>query len=69
MTLWMKGWKKKGWKTMNGTAVANQDLLQQIDQLMSQIDVRFEKVQGHSNDYGNDQADFLAREGAKLYRA
>jgi ribonuclease HI len=67
MTLWLKRWKKNGWKTKTGTPIANRDLLERLNQLMGQIRVQFEKVEGHSDDYGNDQADQLAREGAKLY--
>jgi ribonuclease HI len=66
MELWIHRWEKNGWKTKKGD-VLNRDLLEQIKILQSRIKVYFEKVDGHSGDYNNNQADLLAKEGAKLY--
>ncbi|KAL7073962.1 hypothetical protein ACQ4LE_006203 [Meloidogyne hapla] len=67
MNCWIKRWKQNGWKTGSGDDVKNKDLLERIDELRSQINVLFEKVDAHSGDYHNDQADKLAKEGARLY--
>ncbi|KAL3116159.1 hypothetical protein niasHT_002163 [Heterodera trifolii] len=70
MTKWLPKWRTNGWKTINGTDVRNRDLLERLDNLTKgTIDVKFEKVAGHSGDYGNDQADLLARRGAEMYTA
>ncbi|KAF7639363.1 Ribonuclease H1 [Meloidogyne graminicola] len=67
MNLWINKWKLNGWKTVEGTDVLNKDLLEYIDNLQSKVKVYFEKVDGHSGDYNNDQADRLAKEGANMY--
>jgi ribonuclease HI len=37
ITKWVKGWKKKGWKTAQGKAVLNQDLWETLDELNSPL--------------------------------
>lgn len=60
ITKWIKGWKKKGWKTQAGKAVLNQDLWQTLDELNSQqVDWQF--VRGHSGNEGNERCDRIAR--------
>uniref|UniRef100_A0A1I8ERK9 Ribonuclease H1 n=1 Tax=Wuchereria bancrofti TaxID=6293 RepID=A0A1I8ERK9_WUCBA len=68
MNSWIHSWQKNGWKTLNGTAVKNQDLIIQLSDLLKNINVRFEHVAGHVGIYGNEKADQLAREGALHYR-
>lgn len=60
ITKWIKGWKKKGWKTSTGAAVLNQDLWESLDRLNSR-QVRWEHVRGHSGDLYNDRCDAIAR--------
>lgn len=60
ITQWVKGWKKKGWKTSQGNAVLNQDLWETLDQLNSP-QVKWEYVRGHSGDVGNERCDAIAR--------
>ncbi|NJM98570.1 MAG: ribonuclease HI [Phormidesmis sp. RL_2_1] len=81
ITKWIKGWKRKGWKTSTGKAVLNQDLWQQLDQLTEtlsahdwSIDWRY--VRGHAGDPGNERCDEIARAfshgqpiGLKEYKA
>ena len=50
-----KGWKRK----------ANQDLWQALDSLVSQGNVRWQWVQGHSGDVNNERVDKLANDIAK----
>jgi ribonuclease HI len=60
ITQWIKGWKKKGWKTSTGKPVLNPDLWQQLDALNSS-QVHWRYVRGHSGDVGNDRCDTIAR--------
>lgn len=56
---WMKGWKRKGWKTAAGKPVLNQDLWQALDQARL-TDVPLTYVKGHSGDPDNDRVDQIA---------
>ncbi len=60
ITKWIKGWKKKGWKTASGGVVLNQDLWETLDELNSQI-VEWQYVRGHSGNEGNERCDAIAR--------
>ena len=60
VTKWIKGWKKKGWKTSSGKAVLNQDLWEILDQLNSPA-VTWQYVRGHSGNEGNERCDAIAR--------
>ena len=56
---WMKGWKRKGWKTAAGKPVLNQDLWKALDQAQLP-DVPLRYVKGHSGDPDNDRVDRIA---------
>ncbi len=58
---WIKGWKKNGWKTANRDPVKNQDLWIRLDELQTQLTPHWEWIRGHSNIFGNERADALAR--------
>ncbi len=60
VTQWIKGWKKKGWKTAQGKAVLNQDLWEALDELNSK-QVIWEHVRGHAGNVGNERCDTIAR--------
>jgi ribonuclease HI len=60
ITKWVKGWKKKGWKTAQGKAVLNQDLWETLDALNSPL-VDWQYVRGHSGNEGNERCDAIAR--------
>lgn len=60
ITKWIKGWKKKGWKTAAGKAVLNQDLWETLDQLNLPL-VDWQHVRGHSGNEGNERCDAIAR--------
>jgi ribonuclease HI len=60
ITQWIKGWKKKGWKTAQGKPVINQDLWQQLDQL-NQPFVQWTHVRAHAGNVGNERCDVIAR--------
>ncbi|KAK0702426.1 ribonuclease H-like domain-containing protein [Apiosordaria backusii] len=71
VTKWCDVWIKNGWKTTEHMPVKNADLIKAIRALIDQRDEKgtitiFTKVDGHSGDYGNDEADRLAILGAQL---
>ncbi|VDN01577.1 unnamed protein product [Thelazia callipaeda] len=61
---WIHRWKQNGWKTANGSDVKNKDLIIHLDNLLKNLQVRFEHVAGHAGILGNERADQLARDGA-----
>ncbi|WP_329459730.1 ribonuclease H family protein [Streptomyces sp. NBC_01497] len=62
VTEWLPGWKRKGWKTSAGKPVANQELVQRIDALLTGRPVEFRYVPAHQvgGDPLNDFADRAA---------
>lgn len=64
ITLWIKGWKKNGWKTAAKKPVKNMDLWQRLDEAVARHTVEWHWVKGHSGHAGNERADELARLGA-----
>jgi ribonuclease HI len=66
ITQWIKGWKRKGWKTSTGKPVLNQDLWMRLDELMEQVNqvkipLHWEHVRGHAGNEGNERCDAIAR--------
>lgn len=60
ITSWIDNWKKKGWKTANKKPVLNKELWVELDDLRSQFsNIKFIKVKGHSDNPGNNRADYL----------
>lgn len=59
ITQWIKGWKRKGWKTAQGKAVLNKDLWQALDGLNSPT-IRWQHVKGHAGNPGNERCDAIA---------
>ncbi|XP_059261073.1 ribonuclease H1 isoform X1 [Mustela nigripes] len=65
ITNWVQGWKKNGWKTSTGKEVINREDFVALEQLAQGMDIQWMHVPGHSGFVGNEEADRLAREGAK----
>jgi len=63
ITKWLSNWKSNGWRTAAKKPVANQDLWEQLDQAVSDHQVNWHWVKGHSGDPGNERADELANQG------
>ena len=60
-TEWLRGWKKKGWRTASGGEVANRDLWELLDGAMGACPkVVWRYVPGHSGFPGNERADAIA---------
>ncbi|EPY53908.1 ribonuclease H Rnh1 [Schizosaccharomyces cryophilus OY26] len=66
LTVWNKKWEKTNYMTSSSTPVKNVDLITRASRLMEDRNVELEYVEGHSTDYGNQQADLLARKAASL---
>lgn len=63
ITSWIDGWKKKGWKTSKKQDVLNKELWIELDKERSKFAfIEFKKVKGHSDNFGNNQADRLCNE-------
>lgn len=61
ITRWIKGWKKKGWKTSSGKPVKNRDLWELMEQASEPHQIEWHWVKGHSDHPENDRVDELAR--------
>lgn len=65
ITSWVQGWKKNGWRTSTGKDVINKEDFMELDELSQGMDIKWMHIPGHSGFVGNEEADRLAREGAK----
>ena len=63
ITEWMPNWKKRNWKTANKKPVLNAELWRRLDSLVSQHEVSWQWVKGHSGHPENEIADQLANRG------
>ena len=55
--------EKKGWINASKKPVANKELWEKLESLVSNHQVKWEWVKGHSGDAENERADELARKG------
>jgi len=62
ITQWLVDWKNRGWKTANKRRVKNVDLWHRLDAVVSQHQITWEWVKGHSGHKENDIADTLANQ-------
>ncbi|MBF6058443.1 MULTISPECIES: ribonuclease HI [Thiomicrorhabdus] len=60
ITLWLPGWKKKGWKTAANKPVKNQELWQRLEKALETHEVEWHWVKGHSGHTENERVDELA---------
>lgn len=68
ITQWMAGWKRNGWRTAAKKPVANRELWEKLDSLLSGHTVSWEWVKGHSGHQQNERCDALASLQAALVR-
>jgi ribonuclease HI len=59
-TEWLPNWKARGWRTAARTPVKNQDLWELLDAAVSEQDIEWHWVKGHSGHEGNEYVDQLA---------
>jgi len=60
---WLATWKRNGWRRRDGakwSAVKNEELWRELDQLLSVHQVRYFRVAGHSGHPENERCDELA---------
>lgn len=61
---WVRGWKRKGWKTSTGLPVLNREYWEKLDRLVADRGaanpVRWRHVYGHTGVPGNERADEIA---------
>lgn len=61
ITVWIHGWKKKGWLTADKKPVKNQELWMQLDELNSSLNVTWNWVKGHAGIEYNEICDSLCQ--------
>jgi len=59
-TEWLANWKARGWLTSARAPVKNQDLWELLDAAVSEQDIEWHWVKGHSGHDGNEYVDQLA---------
>ena len=75
ITQWVWGWRKRGWKTAQGTDVLNRELWEQLSSLAGARErgnLTWHWVRGHVGTPGNERADeisvaFARQQSAELY--
>ena len=63
MSEWLSKWKSNGWRRREGkrwAPIKNEDLWRELDALLAQHQVRYQRVAGHSGHPENDRVDELA---------
>jgi ribonuclease HI len=63
ITIWIDGWKRKGWRTADKKPVKNEDLWRRLDELAAKHDIEWHWVKGHAGHPENERADELANKG------
>ncbi|XP_066453744.1 ribonuclease H1-like [Eleutherodactylus coqui] len=65
ITKWIHSWKVNDWKMSTGKEVVNRGDFEKLEKLAQGLDVKWMHIPGHAGFGGNEEADRLAREGAK----
>jgi ribonuclease HI len=65
LTKWIRGWRRKGWTTSQGTPVLNRDLIEELDARSRALTVRYGWVRGHDGHAVNEIVDGLAQGAAR----
>ncbi|MDP2650985.1 MAG: ribonuclease HI [bacterium] len=60
ITLWVKNWQLKGWKTAAKKPVLNQDLWQELLKQTEGRDIKWNYVAGHTGVHANERCDEIA---------
>ena len=67
ITVWIKSWKAKSWKTADKKPVKNQDLWVTLDELNSSLSVEWNWVKGHAGVQWNEVCDQLCQKEIAKY--
>jgi ribonuclease HI len=62
ITMWIKGWKARGWRTKDKKPVKNEDLWRELDAAAARHQMRWEWLKGHAGHADNERCDVLAGE-------
>ncbi|NMB11363.1 MAG: ribonuclease HI [Firmicutes bacterium] len=62
---WLVKWQRNGWLNVKKQPVENQDLWKRLVTLTEKHQVRWVKVEGHSDDELNNRCDYLAKQAIK----
>lgn len=66
---WMPKWKDNGWRKASGEPVKNRTDFEKLDSALQKFDkYEIKHVRGHSNNFGNENADRLANLGSHRFR-
>lgn len=77
ITMWIWGWRKKGWKTAEGNDVSNKELWEELSSLVqkrgAENKINWHYSRGHVGTPGNERCDEIAvafsqRKFVELYR-
>jgi ribonuclease HI len=68
LTQWIHGWKRKGWRTADGSPVKNIDLWKRLEAAAQEHTVEWKWVKAHNGDKMNERADELARMAIRARR-
>lgn len=61
LTVWHKGWARRGWTTATGEPVKNRELIEEVlAEMAKHGEVTFTWTKGHANDVANNRCDELA---------
>ena len=63
---WYIKWIQNNWKTSKNKPIKNKELWEKLIIIFEQPNFHFNKVKAHNKEKGNEIADKLANEGAKL---
>lgn len=68
LSLWLPKWKKNKWISSTKEPVKNRDILESLDEVISEFDnITFEWVRGHNNHPYNERCDKLCQEALKEF--
>ena len=65
LSKWIHGWRRRGWKTTDGSSVLNRDLIEALDARTRALTVRYAWVRGHDGHPLNELCDALAGSAAR----
>jgi len=61
MTVWIKDWKSKGWRTSDKKPVKNQELWLRLEALAAGLKVNWVWVKGHDGNKYNEKCDVMTK--------